>query len=176
MDGYLPAPNRLAAIVYDDGRQADALMSAFARELRMAGIAVDGLVQLPGEQRRNDAAMRVLDLASGEIIDICQNLGSGSVSCRLNAGSLALVAERLRQAALRPSTLLFVSKFGKQEALGRGLRAEIGLAVAEGRTILTAVKRPLVAEWRKFTGDMGTLLDSRDWVVRDWWRDVAGRA
>ena len=53
------------------------------------------------------------------------------------------------------------------------MRAELGFAIGEGRTVLTAVKRSLLPAWRSFTGGQGTLLDHRLWVVRDWWGDLA---
>jgi len=168
-------PNRLAAIVYDDGVAVDALMSAFARELVEAGVAARGLVQLPPEEGGCGprAPMRVQAVATGEIIPICQQLGPGAGSCCLDTSALAGAAAMLRRDALQPSDILFFSKFGKQEANGGGFRAELALAASEGRTVLTAVKRGLVHKWLEFTGGQGTLLDHRLWVVRDWWADLA---
>ena len=53
------------------------------------------------------------------------------------------------------------------------MRAELAYAISEGRTVLTAVKRPLLPAWRSFTGGQGTLLENRLWVVRDWWSYVS---
>lgn len=152
----------------------DALLSTFARELIDGGVDVRGLLQMPPEAAGCGPAapMRLQDVSTGEVIPICQALGSGAASCRLDTRGLADAAARLRKAASMPSQLLLVSKFGKQEASGRGFRDEIGYAVGEGRTVLTAVKRGLVHNWLDFTGGMGTLLDHRLWVLRDWWGDV----
>src|SRR5271166_5096825 len=119
-------PNRLAAIVYDDGVAVDALMSAFARELVEAGVAARGLVQLPPEEGGCGprAPMRVQAVATGEIIPICQQLGPGAGSCCLDTSALAGAAAMLRRDALQPSDILFFSKFGKQEANGGGFRAD----------------------------------------------------
>ncbi len=168
-------PNRLAAIVYDDGVAVDALLSAFARELVEAGVAARGLVQLPPDEGGCGprAPMRVQAVATGEIIPICQELGPGAGGCCLDTSALASASARLRLDAMQPSDILFFSKFGKQEANGGGFRAELAFAASEGRTVLTAVKRGLVHKWLEFTCGQGTLLDHGLWVVRDWWADLA---
>ena len=52
------------------------------------------------------------------------------------------------------------------------MRAELAYAISEGRTTLTAVKRPLLAAWLSFTGQ-GTLLEQRLWVIRNWWLEIS---
>lgn len=174
MNAYLD-PNRFAAIVYDDGAKVDGLMSAFARELVEAGVDARGIVQLPpdAEDCGPGALMKLRDVATGEIIPLCQNLGPGAGACHLDTSALARAAVRLRLAASSRSDILFFSKFGKQEAAGGGMRAELAYAISEGRTTLTAVKRPLLPAWLAFTGGQGTLLEHRLWVVRNWWTDIS---
>jgi len=175
MDAHTLDPNRFAAIVYDDGVKVDGLMSTFARELVEAGVDARGIVQLPpdAEGCGPGALMKLRDVATGEIIPLCQNLGPGAGGCRLDSSALAGAAVRLRLAASSPSDILFCSKFGKQEAAGGGMRAELAYAISERRTTLTAVKRSLLPAWNSFTGGQGTLLDHRYWVVRDWWLDIS---
>ena len=175
MDPQSLDPNRFAAIVYDDGASVDGLMTRFAEELLGAGVDARGIVQLPPDADGcgPGALMKLRDVATGEIIPLCQNLGPGAASCALDSAALAGAAQRLRTAASAPSDILFFSKFGKQEAAGGGMRAELAFAISEGRTVLTAVKRALLPAWRSFTGGQGTLLEHRMWVVRDWWGDLA---
>ncbi len=166
-------PVRLAAIVYDDAVAVDALMGAFAREMVDKGVRAGGLLQLPPDGACGPGApMRLQDVTTGEILPICQDLGPGAGSCKLDLGALASAAQRLRRAAELPSDLFFVSKFGKQEAEGRGFRDELAYAVLNNRTVLTAVKRGLVHRFLDFTGGAGTLLDHRLFVLRDWWADL----
>lgn len=168
------SPIRLAAIVYDDGVAVDALMTAFAQELIGEGARICGIVQMPpeGPGCGPGAPMRLQDIATGDIIPLCQDLGPGSNACRLDPAGLAEASARLRKAAARESELLFVSRFGKQEAAGQGFRDEFAFAVEAGRTTLTAVRRGLVHNWLDFTGGVGTLLDHRLWVLRNWWSEV----
>lgn len=177
MDHTQISPQRLGAIVYDDGVAVDALMCTFARELLDAGIDIAGLVQLPPGERGcgPGAPMRLRDVRSGAVLPICQDLGPGAVSCKLDPGALAAASMRLHASVEVPSDLLFISKFSKQEAAGRGFREEFAHAVIQGRTIITSVKRGMIHNWLDFTGGVGTLLDCRLWVLRAWWQEVAPR-
>lgn len=168
-------PNRFAAIVYDDGAAVDRLMDRFASELVQAGVNARGVVQLPpdAEGCGPGALMKLRDVATGEIIPLCQNLGPGAGACCLDSSALATAAVRVRLAADAPCDILFVSKFGKQEAAGGGMRAELAYVIGEGRTTLTAVKRSLLPAWLSFTGGQGTLLEHRLWVIRNWWQDLS---
>lgn len=167
-------PTKLAAVVYDDGVAIDALLATFAGELASAGVDVCGILQMPPEERElaSKTPMRVRDVETGDIIPICQDLGPGAEGCSLDPARLAEAAARLRRAASRPSQLLIISKFGKQEVEGGGFRDEIAYAVVEGRTVLIAVKRSVLDDWLEFTGGAGTLLDHRLGVLKNWWADV----
>ncbi len=169
-------PRRFAAIVYESGASVDGLMSSFASELLKAGVDARGIVQLPPDAAGcgPGALMKLRDVATGEIIPLCQDLGPGAGSCCLDSSALAGAAARLRAAASTPSDILFFSEFGKQEAGGKGMRAELAFAISERRTVLTAVKRSLLPQWLAFTGGQGTLLEHRLWVVRNWWEDLSG--
>lgn len=175
MDSQTLNPSRFAAIVYDSGAKVDGLMWGFAQELVEADVDARGVVQLPPDADGcgPGALMKLCDVATGEVLPLCQDLGPGAGSCCLDSSALAAAAQRLRAAAGQPSEILFFSKFGKQEAAGGGMRAELAFAISEGRTALTAVKRSLLPAWRSFTGGQGTLLEARLWVVRDWWADLA---
>ena len=127
-------PNRLAAIVYDDGVAVDALMSTFARELIEAGVKARGIVQLPPEEQGCGprAPMRLQDVETGEIIPLCQDLGPGTEAAHLDPAALAGASARLRLAAMQPSDIVFFSKFGKQEANGGGFPPRSPLRSARG--------------------------------------------
>ncbi|MGO9741304.1 MAG: DUF2478 domain-containing protein [Roseiarcus sp.] len=168
-------PNRIAAVIYEDGAAVDLLMTTFARELVERGVDATGIVQLPPDEAGCGAGalMKLMAVESGEILPLCQDLGPGAGSCCLDTSALASASRRLRDDASRPSDILFVSKFGKQEANGKGFRDEIAYAVGEGRLVLTAVKRNMLERWLEFTGGQGTLLEARLWVLRDWFVETA---
>ncbi len=104
-------PNRFAAIVYDSGANVDGLMSGFARELVEAGVDARGIVQLPPDADGcgPGALMKLCDVATGEVLPLCQDLGPGAGSCCLDTSALASAAQRLSAAAAEPSEILFFS-------------------------------------------------------------------
>ncbi|WP_449375321.1 DUF2478 domain-containing protein [Bosea thiooxidans] len=65
-------------------------------------------------------------------------------------------------------------KFGKQEALGEGLRQEIAEAVMAGLPLLIAVRRDFLSAWRDFVGDGWIELEADGEIVERWVLDVAG--
>ena len=73
-------PNRFAAIVYDNGAKVDGLMSGFAQKLIEAGVDAHGIVQLPPDADGcgPGALMKLCDVATGEVMPLCQDLGPGA--------------------------------------------------------------------------------------------------
>jgi nucleoside-triphosphatase THEP1 len=170
-------PRKLAAVVYDDGVAVDALLLAFAERLGSEGVRVGGVVQVPrlGPGCGPKAPLQLRDLADGEVFPICQDLGGGANDCGLDPTKLRQAAWRIRSAA-ETSGLVVVSRFGKEEARGKGFRDELAHAAAFHRPVLTAVHRGRVDNWLAFTEGIGTLLDARLWVLEDWWREIGGKA
>jgi molybdate transport system ATP-binding protein len=173
-DDFSLDPRKFAAVVYDDGVAVDDLLLVFARDLGSEGVRVGGVVQVP---RRApgcgpEAPLQLRDLATDEVFPICQDLGGGPADCCLDPTKLRQAAERIRS-AIELSDLVFVSRFGKEEARGKGFRDELARAALCGMPVLTAVHRGRVDNWLAFTDGVGTLLDARLWVLKDWWNEIA---
>jgi nucleoside-triphosphatase THEP1 len=166
----------LAAVIYRPEDDIDRLLASFAERLRGEDRRIGGIVQ---RNRRGDCGpvklMEVIDLMTEQVIPICQNLGTGSVSCRLDVAGLAEAAQAVRSAIAQQVELVVVNKFGKTEADGRGLRAEIAQAIIAGLPVLTAVPDRFYGAWHAFTGGFGTTLLCDSDVVEDWWREMSRR-
>ncbi|MDD2876972.1 MAG: DUF2478 domain-containing protein [Acidiphilium sp.] len=164
----------LAAVIYHPEDDIDSLLASFAHHLRNDGCRLGGIVQ---QNWRKDCGptklMEVIDLMTDRTIPICQNLGPGSTACKLDEAGLAEAVQAVRQAIADEVDLVIVNKFGKTEAEGRGLRAEIAEAIVAGRPVLTAVSTRVYPAWRAFTGGFGTTLLCDDAVIQDWWHDIA---
>jgi nucleoside-triphosphatase THEP1 len=160
-------------VVYDIGVAVDHLLLTFANDLAAKGVRVGGVIQMPRTEPGCGprAPMELFDLESGEAFPICQDLGGGA-DCCLDPSRLRDAAVRIRTATDSVADLVLVPRFGKQEARGQGFRDEIAHAVLSDRPVLTAVRRENVASWLVFTG-VGTTLDARLWVLKDWWKDIA---
>ncbi|HEY0466827.1 MAG TPA: DUF2478 domain-containing protein, partial [Polyangiaceae bacterium] len=135
-------------------------------------------IQLPrSEPGCGPRALRQLrDLETGEAIPLCRALaGQGGKSCALDPTSIQRAAQRISAATQRGADLVFLSRFGRQEAAGRGFSEALALAVQRRRPVLTAVRRGLADNWLSAAGGMGTLLDARLWVLKDWWNELGVR-
>jgi hypothetical protein len=168
---------KLAAIIYRSGvDDIDAMLATFAADLIREGHRIGGIVQRnsTGDCGPRDL-MHMIDLMTGRAIPICQNLGSGAVSCKLDPGGLAEAAVSVSRAIAEDVELVIVNKFSKQEAAGGGLRAEIADAVVAGLPILTAVPDKCYDAWIEFTGGYGTTLVYERAILDDWWRQMCWR-
>lgn len=164
---------RLAAIPYPSDFGIDTFMQGVVARLRFRGLRLGGVIQ------HNDAecadrcmAMSLEDLASGARFPISQDLGPSAEGCRLDAAGLAAAAAAFSGALAERADLVIVNKFGKQEALGEGLRDEIGKAVLAGLPVLLAVRHDFLPAWRSFAGDDWVELSADAESVERWAVDV----
>jgi len=169
-------PNHLAAVLYRPEDDIDALLADFADALLRDGERVGGIVQrnLKDDTGRPNG-MLVIDLLTGREISICQPLGRGATTCKLDPAGLAEASLAVSRAIAEDVALIIVNKFSKQEAAGHGLRSELAEAIIAGGPVLTAVPEKCLDAWRDFTGDRGTTLLCAPHVVGEWWREVSSR-
>lgn len=174
-DAVTMDPRKLAAVVYDLGVAVDELLLVFARDLATEGVRLGGVIQLPrGSPGCGPNAPRMLrDVATGETFSICRDLGRGAEDCALNPTALRHAAGRIRAAIDSDADLIFVSRFGKEEGRGHGLRRELARATFSGCPVLTAVPRGMVHNWLSLRDGMATMLDAHLWVLKNWWGEIA---
>lgn len=165
----------LAAIPYASGFAIDDFMQDVAAHLKRAGLRLGGVVQ------HNDAecddrcmAMSLEDLVSGRRFPISQDLGAGAAGCHLDAAGLVAASAAFAGALAARADLVIVNKFGKQEALGEGLRDEIAGAVMAGLPVLIAVRSDFLPAWRDFAGNDWAEL-AADMAAVERWADDAVR-
>ena len=167
---------KLAAVIYGPEDDIDSLIAAFAMDLVREGHRIGGVVQRNAKGACGPhELMQLIDLMTGRAIPICQALGTGAVSCKLNPAGLADAAVCVSRAIAEDVELVIVNKFSKQEAAGAGLRAEIADAVVAGLPILTAVPQKCYDAWIEFTGGYGTTLVCDRRIIDDWWRGISLR-
>jgi molybdate transport system ATP-binding protein len=170
-------PRRFAAVVYDDGVAVDSLLAVFAADLVAAGARLGGVLHMPplvpgcGPQ----ALMQLRDLETGDVISLCQARGASGKGCALDPAGIGHAARRIHAASEASADLVFLSRFGRQEAAGEGFSDALSFAVQRGGPVLTAVRRGLADNWLSACGGIGTLLEARLWVLKDWWRELRVR-
>ncbi len=167
-------PRGVAAVVHDVGVAVDHLLFAFARDLATVGVRVGGLVQLPRSEPGcgPQTPMQLRDVATGEAFSPCENLGPTATECRLDPVVVQRAAKRIHAATEAGAELIFVPRFGREEARGEGFRNELARAISNNRRVLMAVPRGMTDNWLAFNDGIGTLLDARLWVLKDWWNEL----
>jgi hypothetical protein len=159
----------LAAIVYSSGFPIDDLMAEVAEGLKREAFRLCGVVQHnTGDCADGCASMALEDLASGRRFPISEDRGASSAGCRLDPAGLAAAGAAISSALSGPVDLVIVNKFGKQEVLGQGLRAEIAAGVVAGLPLLIAVRDDMLAAWAGFAGEEWQRLPPEHEAVMDW--------
>ena len=167
----------LAALIFKDNEAANEIVSDFAAGLKSRGHRIAGLIQavdvgaalrLPGSpssRRRNRRGD--FDPAGSR---------EWSQSCRIDTAALADAAHRVARALASAPELLFVNRFGKLEADGLGLYAEIGAAAAAGIPTLVCVSMKFIDPWRRFTMGLDEELPCSGAALERWWARSRGEA
>jgi len=167
----------IAAVVHEaHAAVIDGVMREAARRLRARGLRLGGLVQHNVEKDGIDCAEMLLeDLASGRRVSISLARPKGSTGCRLDPAGLAEAAALTADGIAQGADLAIISKFGAQEAAGKGLRQEIALAAGNGMPLLTSVSRRLLPAWSAFIGDGWVELPPDPAAIEAWGLAAARR-
>lgn len=166
------APPRLrpGTLIHGPDSGVDDLIADFTDDLKRRGFRVGGVVQRNiGAGEHCAARMELIDIARGEVINISQQLGSGSRSCRVDPTGVAEASVVLRRAVTEKVDLLVVNKFAALEKDGRGLADELALGIAEGIPVLTSVSGRFLNEWQYFSGGLSVLLPPQREALWQWW-------
>jgi hypothetical protein len=174
----------IAALRGGPNSTAAELVAAFARCRRDEGVKVVGVIVPPGHGAPHHGGHHghgeghggcgcggtMLDLASGELIGIHQDLGPGSEACSLDTSALADVCGAVERAIAAGAELVVLGRFGGQEATRGGLLAAFQAAVAAGIPVACAVTPHAEAAWNEFAGDLAVWLPSDAEALDAWWR------
>ncbi|GGF53754.1 hypothetical protein GCM10007301_11510 [Azorhizobium oxalatiphilum] len=169
---------QILALTGSDRETIQALLGHAARDFRAAGYHVVGVVEemLPGG---TDVLLR--DLVSGAQYKLTQDLGPGSAGCSLDPAGLAAACAGVEEAisaldgaSAGKGTVVILSKFGRQEAEGRGLTHAFHAAVAAELPILTSVSPVVVAAWEGFAGELSSFAPVEPEAVTGWRERLGG--
>ncbi|MFI4936706.1 MAG: DUF2478 domain-containing protein [Caulobacterales bacterium] len=156
-------------MIYDEGVEADRLLTQCARRLAEAGFRLGGVVQSnPRRPDRRRCDMRLTDLLGGAEIEISQDLGGGAGACRLDPGALARASLLVERAVAADVDLVIVNKFGKQEAQGGGLRSALAGALTSEIPVLLGVSSLNLDAFSAFAGGAFTRLEPDQDAIVAW--------
>jgi Protein of unknown function (DUF2478) len=168
-------PCALAAVVFGRDEDPDAALRAFVERQAERGWQVGGLLQQQDSENCACHEVHLVNLDTGQRIDIMQDLGRDAASCRLDPSAIAAAAQEFRVSLARRPDLIVANRFGKLEAEGGGLIAEIGEAVAEGAPLIVCVAARFLDAWNAFADGLDTQLPPRQEAIEAWWAALAPR-
>lgn len=152
----------------------DLILFKLAKLLAARGLRCCGTVQINSE--RADAGpcdMDVQVLPDGPVLRISQDLGRSARGCRLDPAALETAVGLVSASLGAGADVLIVNKFGKHEAEGRGFRAVIAEALANGIPVLVGMNALNLPAFEDFAQGFATALPCEGAVLADW---VAGIA
>jgi hypothetical protein len=159
----------VAAIVYANEVYPDAVFETLVKRCRALGLSLAGVVQhqvFESEDRRCDVVLE--DLATGHRTALFENRGAGAGGCRLDGAALAEATARVEGSLENAPRLLVLSKFGKIECEGGGLRDLIARAIDRGIPVVIGVPEGNLAAWRSFAGEFAVELTDAADEVEQW--------
>jgi hypothetical protein len=173
----------LAALVYGQDQDPDAVLRDFAADLNQRGYRAVGLVQL-GHHCIDAPKLSAVLVHTGEELQLFQDLGScatrdngGAVArgCRLDVGQLLNAGAQVASAIDQGADLLIVNRFGRQEREGNGLTYLIERALSADIPVVIAVPEHRFADWIRFADGMSVKLHCDFGSLNAWWDNVAAR-
>ncbi|MEF3365550.1 DUF2478 domain-containing protein [Methylocystis sp. 9N] len=168
---------RIAALPGEDSAHVQALMLAFAEELRAQGLRVAGVTQTRGVDASGArSGIMLREVASGALYAISQDLGPGSVACNLDTSELAMACAAIERAARAGADLIVISKFSKQEAARGGLCDAFRAAMTARVPVIAAVSPHFREEWRAFAGPLAEDVAPEREALAQWWAKTRGEA
>jgi hypothetical protein len=147
------------------------LVERWRGSARIAGVIAEGH-GLPG-RACNAGFLR--HVGTGERFPIFQDLGPGSTACHLEGAGALTAARAVQRDIAAGCDLVVLSKFGKLEAGGKGLRDAFVSAMEAHIPLLTSVSAALEEAWARFAGPSSVIVSADTTEIDAWWRSVGRR-
>jgi hypothetical protein len=136
--------------------------------VRMAGVVAED----HGLDGRACSAGYLVSLADGQRFPIFQDLGAGSHTCHLAGDGALIAAEAVRRDIAAGCGIVVLSKFGKLEKEGGGLRSAFAAAMEAGVPVLTSVSTPFMPAWESFAAPLFVTVPPDAGEIDTWWKET----
>jgi nucleoside-triphosphatase THEP1 len=147
---------------------ANRLLSRMAAEWQRAGVGVVGVLAEDNDTEGTCSAGFLRDIASGKAYSIQLDASPAGTSCHLDAAGVEDASAALLD-QIASADIVILSKFGKLEAMHKGLWPALSAALAAGKPLLTTVS-PRHAATLKAIVPEALWLEADDRAVEHWWR------
>jgi len=172
IEGFTMDATKKIAVVQGPGPVVQVLFRTLAERWQGEARVVGAIAEDHGLPDRACSAGYLRSLADGARYPIFQDLGRGSQTCHL-AGDGALVAGAAVAKDIETGCdLVILSKFGKLEAGGGGLREAFAAAIEAGVPVLTSVGASQAVPWESFAAPLFTPVAADAGEIEAWWRSV----
>ena len=149
----------ITAIVYGDGAAFEALLGETVDTLAARGVRLAGTVQQsiarPG-RRKCDMMLR--DLSTGRLHPISEDRGEAARGCTLDIDLLLRACAAAEAGLTHGTALVVLSKFGKVECAGGGVRGLIEAALERGIPVMIGVPAINLQPFRAYAADLARLV------------------
>lgn len=162
--------NKVAVIANREGQDSQALLAGAAEGWRAAGARVVGILAQDNGTEGMCSADFVRDIASGTRYCVHLDAPPPGKTCHLDAGGMDEACAGLLDQIVSADVVV-LSKFGKLEAMGQGLRPAFTAAVAEGKPLLTTVSARHLEAWLAFA-PAPVWLEPDGVSIERWWQAV----
>jgi hypothetical protein len=163
---------RKIAVVQGPGPVVEALFRTLAERWQPEARVAGAIAEDHGLPDRACSAGYLRSLGDGARYPIFTDLGPGSQACHLAGDGAVLAAAAVRRDVEAGCDLVILSKFGKLEAGGGGLRDAFAAAIEAGVPVLTTVARSQAAAWESFAAPLFTPVAADAAAIEAWWRSV----
>lgn len=160
------------AVVQGPGPVVQVLFRTLAERWRDEARVVGAIAEDHGLADRACSAGYLRSLAGGARYPIFQDLGRGSQTCHLAGDGAVEAASAVAKDIGTGCDLVILSKFGKLEAAGGGLREAFAAAMEAGVPVLTSVARSQAVPWESFASPLFTAVAADAGEIEAWWRSV----
>lgn len=161
----------IACVVGADSTATQILFARLAADWRASGIKAVGLIGEPhGLPNRACGAGILRDIVSGTAYSIYLATAPRDTSCHIDMAGVETACAAIIE-EISAADLVVLSKFGKLEAIGRGLTGAFEAAIAAGKPLLTSVSAKHLDAWRAFAPH-ATSLSLDETVIKAWSRAI----
>jgi hypothetical protein len=172
-------PPRIVAVQGPSNADIQDLFVNLAIMWRAAGLRVAGVLEkaapYPAGRPASHAERVLCDIESGVRYPVNQDLGPGSTACRIDGAGFAAACCCVETAVRCGCDLVIISKFGKLEMEGGGLKSAFHAAIDAGVPIVTSVPSYAEDVWGAFAESLSVFMRP-DREAIETWRSAVARA
>ena len=166
---------KIAVIQGAPSAEVQALLATLADRWRPSTRLAGVVAEDHGLPDRACSAGYLRSLSDDRRFSMFQDLGPGSSGCHLDSAGVTQAADAVQRDIARGCDLVVLSKFGKLEAGGGGLRDAFSAAFEAGIPVLTSVSPALAEPWQHFAAPLFAMLPADGARIEAWWREVRSR-